>query len=134
MFKPFALTAIIFLTGCSALSAVSDLLPAKDGIEATAQVGESNQKTGVGLSNQTDKSSATDSDMRNSNNRDVETSTGKKTAATGLSAGTITAEKIEIHSTENSGVDSLVWGVLAGLVSGLLTYFALRFSGNKKGA
>lgn len=126
--------SISLLTGCSAMSAISDFLPAKDGVEATAQVGESNQKTGVGLSNQTDKSSATESDMRNSNNRDVETSTGKKTAATGLSANTITAEKIEIHSTENSGVDSFVWGILAGLVSGLLTYFALRFAGNKKGA
>lgn len=126
--------SIVLLTGCSVLSAVSDFLPAKGGVEATAQVGESNQKTGVGLSNQTDKSSATESDMRNSTNRDVDSSSQKKTAATGLSAGTITAEKIEIHSTENSGVDSLVWGLLAGLVSGLLTYFALRFAGNKKGA
>lgn len=126
--------AITLLTGCSGLSAVSELLPAKDGIEATAQVGESNQKTGVGVSSQVDKSSAVDSDMRNSTNRDVDSSSQKKTAATGLSANTITAEKIEIHSTENSGLDSLVWGVLAGLVSGLLTYFALRFAGNKKGA
>lgn len=126
--------ATALLTGCSGLSAISDLLPANDGIEATAQVGESNQKTGVGLSNQTDKSSAIDSDMRNSTNRDVDSSSQKKTASTGLSAGTITAEKIEIHSTENSAVDSLVWGILAGLVSGLLTYFALRFAGNKKGA
>ncbi|ATE86139.1 putative Rz1-like protein [Shigella phage Sd1] len=126
--------ATALLTGCSGLSDISDLLPAKDGIEATAQVGESNQKTGLGVSSQTDKSSAVDSDMRNSTNRDVDSSSQKKTAATGLSANTITAEKIEIHSTENSGVDSLVWGVLAGLVSGLLTYFALRFAGNKKGA
>ncbi|AGC35372.1 hypothetical protein JLA_42 [Enterobacteria phage phiJLA23] len=125
---------IASLTGCSAMSAISDFLPAKDGVEATAQVGESNQKTGVGLSSQTDKSSSTESDMRNSTNRDVDSSSHKKTAATGLSANTITAEKIEIHSTENSGVDSLVWGILAGLVSGLLTYFALRFAGNKKGA
>lgn len=125
---------ITLLTGCSGLSAISDFLPAKDGVEATAQVGESNQKTGFGLSNQTDKSSSTESDMRNSTNRDIDSSSQKKTAATGLSAGTITAEKIEIHSTENSGVDSLVWGVLAGLVSGLLTYFALRLAGNKKGA
>lgn len=126
--------SISLLTGCSAMSVISDLLPTKDGVEATAQVGESNQKTGVGLSNQTDKSSAIDSDMRNSTNRDVDSSSQKKTASTGLSAGTITAEKIEIHSTENSAVDSLVWGILAGLVSGLLTYFALRFAGNKKGA
>ncbi|AHY83203.1 hypothetical protein [Escherichia phage e4/1c] len=126
--------AITLLTGCSVMSAISDLLPSKDGIEATAQVGESNQKTGVGLSSQIDKSSSVESDMRNSTNRDVDSSSQKKTAATGLSAGTITAEKIEIHSTENSGVDSLVWGILAGLVSGLLTYFALRFAGNKKGA
>ncbi|AHI60598.1 Rz-like spanin [Escherichia phage vB_EcoS_AHP42] len=126
--------AITLLTGCSVMSAISDLLPSKDGIEATAQVGESNQKTGVGLSNQTDKSSSTESDMRNSTNRDVDSSSQKKTAATGLSANTITAEKIEIHSTENSGVDSLVWGVLAGLVSGMITYFALRFARNKKGA
>lgn len=126
--------AIASLTGCSAMSAISDFLPAKDGVEATAQVGESNQKTGVGLSNQTDKSSSTESDMRNSTNRDVDSSSQKKTAATGLSANTITAEKIEIHSTENSGFDSLVWGILAGLVSGLLTYFSLRFAGNKKGA
>ena len=134
MLKSLTITAIIFLNGCSALSAVSDLLPAKDGIEATAQVGESNQKTGVGVSNQTDKSSATDTDMRNSNNRDVDSSAGKKTASTGLSANSITAEKIEIHSTENSGIDSVVWGLLAGLVAGLSTFFALRFAGSKKGA
>lgn len=126
--------AINLLTGCSAMSAISDFLPTKNGVDATAQVGESNQKTGVGLSNQTDKSSSIESDMRNSTNRDVDSSSQKKTAATGLSANTITAEKIEIHSTENSGVDSLVWGILAGLVSGLLTYFTLRFAGNKKGA
>ncbi|WWD11041.1 Rz-like spanin [Escherichia phage Phagiculus] len=134
MLKSLALTAIIFLTGCSALSAVSDLLPAKDGIEATAQVGESNQKTGVGVSNQTDKSSATDSDMRNSTNRDVDSSAGKKTAATGLSAHSINAEKIEINSSESSGVDSIAWGILAGLIAGLMTYFSLKYVGNKKGA
>lgn len=128
------IVSAFILSGCSALSAVSDFLPAKDGIEATAQVGESNQKTGVGVSSQSDKSSSVDSDMRNSTNRDVDSSSQKKTAATGLSANTITAEKIEIHSTENSGIDSIVWGLLAGLVACLLTFFSLRFAGNKKGA
>lgn len=126
--------AITLLTGCSALSAVSSLIPDDSGIDATAQVGKSNQSVGVGVSAQADKSSSTEVDMAKSINRDVETSTGKKTSSTGLSANSITAEKIEIHSTENSGVDSVVWGLLAVLVAGLLTFFALRFAGNKKGA
>ena len=130
----FIVVAITLLTGCSALSAVSSLIHDDSGIDATAQFGKSNQSVGVGLSAQTDKSSSTEVDMAKSTNRDVETSTGKKTASTGLSANSITAEKIEIHSTENSGIDSVVWGLLAGLVAGLSTFFALRFAGSKKGA
>lgn len=108
------LVAVALLTGCSGLSAVSGLLPNGKGVEATAQVGGENIKQGVGVSGKVDQSTKADTTVKDSKVESLDTSSGKKTSASSITADTIKADKIEIRNQE--GGDFAGWIALAGVV------------------
>lgn len=126
MFKGLIVAVMLTLTGCSALSSIGDFLPSKDGVEATAQVGASNTKQGVGLSASNDSSADTGNTIKESKVGKVDSSS-KKTEV--LNAGVINAEKLEINQSgiEGSAIMIIIMSIL------LAASISFTFYKSKKG-
>jgi len=129
MFKQLVLFSSIALTGCSAISAVSSIIPSK-GVEATAQVGATNTKQAVGLTANTDASNETDATVKDSTVGSLDSSSGKKMNASSITADIIRADTIQITNSEpDNGWKWVVFGVAALMIIGLL--IAWRISKKK---
>lgn len=134
MKKALLILAVVVLTGCSALGAVSNLLPTSKGVEATAQVGATNTKQGLGLTANTDASSEAKAEVKDSNVGSLDSSSGKKLSASSISANMIKADTIQVVSNDSGGIN---WTLLAFI--GLLCIAAGALIGHyviesKKGA
>lgn len=96
----------IFLTGCSATSALTGLIGSKP--EISVQAGAENNKVGVGLTNKVDSSNSSDASVKDSSVGSLDSSSGKKTADNSIKASTITAEKIEITNNDSFNIYELL--------------------------
>lgn len=122
--------SVLSLSGCSTASALTGLIGSKP--EISAQAGAENTKQTVGLNNKVDQSSEVETTIRDSKVGTVDSSNGKKTSASSITAETIKADKIEIRNSEGG-----LWGIAA-----LACFMALlvgvgigrRFGVNNKGA
>lgn len=121
------LISAIALTGCSGgLGSLAGLVGSKP--EVTAQVGAENVKQGVGLYSKVDASSEVKNDLKNSKVENLDTSNGKKVSASSISAGTITADRIEIRNN-----DSPLWvEIVAGVICLLLLLILVWINRSKK--
>lgn len=127
--KVLFLSAVLFLSGCSALSGISNLLPTSKGVDATAQVGGTNTKQGIGLTANTDQSNDSESTVKDSNVGTVDSSSGKKVQASSISAGLIKANTIQIVNGESS--NAWLWvAVVAGFLA--LVGYSLAYYEYKK--
>lgn len=129
-------TLSLMLSGCSATSALNgaaDLIGKKP--DVTAQVGAENTKQTVGLNNRTDASTDADNKISNSVVGRVETSSGKKIAASSITADSIVAERIEIRNDDQSSSRYVINAVaLCVIVVGLIAAGLLALRQRKKGA
>lgn len=129
-------TLALMLSGCSATSALTgaaDLIGKKP--DVTAQVGAENTKQTVGLNNRTDASTDADNKISNSVVGRVETSSGKKIAASSITADSIVAERIEIRNDDQSSSRYVINAVaLCVIVVGLIAAGLLALRQRKKGA
>lgn len=119
----FALIGALALSGCSTASALSGLFGSKP--EVSAQVGAENTKQTVGLNNKVDTSSEVKTTVQDSNVGKVDSSNGKKTSASSITASTIKADKIEIRNSDGgevAGYIALFCAVLALLLFGGLVF------------
>ncbi|UGO53133.1 hypothetical protein HAZELMIKA_43 [Klebsiella phage vB_KaeD_HazelMika] len=125
------LSAIV-ICGCSATSALTGLIGSKP--EISAQAGAENTKQTVGINGKVDQSSEVETTIKDSTVGKVDTSNGKKTSASSITADTIKADKIEIRNQE--GGDVAGWIALSGVVGLfiLLGAAALRKRRYEKGA
>lgn len=125
------LSAIV-ICGCSATSALTGLIGSKP--EISAQAGAENTKQTVGINGKVDQSSDVETTIKDSTVGKVDTSNGKKTSASSITADTIKADKIEIRNQE--GGDVAGWIALSGVVGLfiLLGAAALRKRRYEKGA
>lgn len=98
----------IFLTGCSATSALTGLIGSKP--EISAQAGAENVKQTVGVTGKVDKSNDNDTTIKDSKVGKVDTSNGKSVSTSSIKADTIIADKIEIRNDDSKG------NLIAGLV------------------
>ena len=114
----------IFLTGCSATSALTGLIGSKP--EISAQAGAENNKVGVGLTNKVDSSNSSDASVKDSSVGSLDSSSGKKTADNSIKASTITAEKIEITNNDSSALPWIGTGAMGLLVFILLVVILRR--------
>lgn len=114
----------IFLTGCSATSALTGLIGSKP--EISAQAGAENNKVGVGLTNKVDSSNSSDASVKDSSVGSLDSSSGKKTADNSIKASTITAEKIEITNNESSALPWVGTGAMGLLVLILMALILRR--------
>lgn len=125
----FFISAILFLSGCSALGGLTNLLPTSKGVEATAQAGGTNTKQGIGLTANTDQSNDAESTVKDSTVGTVDSSSGKKVQASSISAGLIKANTIQIVNGETS--NNWVWvSVVAGFLA--LIGYSLAYYEYKK--
>ena len=114
----------IFLTGCSATSALTGLIGSKP--EISAQAGAENNKVGVGLTNKVDSSNSSDASVKDSSVGSLDSSSGKKTADNSIKASTITAEKIEITNNDSSALPWMGTGAMGLLVLILMALILRR--------
>lgn len=125
-----AFVMVTSLSGCSTAGALTGLIGSKP--EISAQAGAENTKQTVGLNNKVDQSSEVETTIRDSKVGTVDSSNGKKTSASSITAETIKADKIEIRNSDGGS-----WGIVA-----LACFLALlvgvgigrRFGVNNKGA
>lgn len=111
-----AIVMMAALSGCSATSALTGLIGSKP--EISAQAGAENVKQTVGVTGKVDKSSETETTIKDSAVGKVDTSTSKKQTASSIKADTIIAERIEI----SNGGEDLWHGVLA-IIAGIAVMF-----------
>lgn len=126
------LWGVCLLSGCSATSALTGLIGSKP--EISAQAGAENTKQTVGLNNKVDQSSEVETTIKDSKVGKVDSSNGKKTSASSITADTIKADKIEIRNSDGgevAGFVALFCAVLALLLFGGL---AFRIRNYNKGA
>lgn len=99
--KRLALAVLVAasLSGCSASSALSDLVGSKP--EITAQAGAENVKQTVGVTAKNDESSKQENTIKDSQVGKVDSSNKKKVSTSSIQADTITADKIEIRNSES---------------------------------
>lgn len=95
------------LSGCSTAGALTGLIGSKP--EISAQAGAENTKQTVGLNNKVDQSSEVETTIRDSKVGTVDSSNGKKTSASSITAETIKADKIEIRN------DAYSWEMAGGM-------------------
>lgn len=119
-----AILLSIFLTGCSATSALTGLIGSKP--EISAQAGAENNKVGVGLTGKVDSSNSSDASVKDSSVGSLDSSSGKKTADNSIKASTITAEKIEITNNDSSALPWIGTGAMGLLVLILLAVILRR--------
>ena len=114
----------IFLTGCSATSALTGLIGSKP--EISAQAGAENVKQTVGVTGKVDKSNDNDTTIKDSKVGKVDTSNGKSVSTSSIKADTIIADKIEIRN-EDKG-EPIVWvmAIVLGLLVILLPAWMVR--------
>lgn len=114
----------IFLTGCSATSALTGLIGSKP--EISAQAGAENVKQTVGVTGKVDKSNDNDTTIKDSKVGKVDTSNGKSVSTSSIKADTIIADKIEIRN-EGKG-EPIVWvvAIVLGLLVILLPAWMVR--------
>lgn len=126
------LWGVCLLSGCSATSALTGLIGSKP--EISAQAGAENTKQTVGLNNKVDQSSEVETTIKDSKVGKVDSSNGKKTSASSITADTIKADKIEIRNSDGgevAGFVALFCAVLALLLFGGLVF---RIRNYNKGA
>lgn len=105
--------SMLSLSGCSTAGALTGLIGSKP--EISAQAGAENTKQTVGLNNKVDQSSEVETTIRDSKVGAVDSSNGKKTSASSITAETIKADKIEIRN------DAYSWEMAGGMfVTGLM--------------
>lgn len=97
----------VTLTGCSATSALTDLVGSKP--DVSAQVGAENTKQTVGLNNKVDSSTTNKTDVQDSNVGTLDTSSKKQMQT--ISTGTIQAERLQVVNNDSY---SLILAGLAG--------------------
>ncbi|WWD12638.1 Rz-like spanin [Escherichia phage BubbaBully] len=99
--KRLALAVLVAasLSGCSASSALSDLIGSKP--EITAQAGSENVKQTVGVTAKNDESSKQENTIKDSQVGKVDSSNKKKVSTSSIQAETITADKIEIRNSDS---------------------------------
>lgn len=117
----------IFLTGCSATSALTGLIGSKP--EISAQVGAENVKQTVGVTGKVDKSSDNDTTIKDSKVGKVDTSNGKSVSTSSIKADTIIADKIEIR---NDSKGNLIAGLAFLFIGILMVIFYLWLERRKK--
>lgn len=109
----FIVWAIATVSGCSTAGALTGLIGSKP--EMSAQVGAENTKQAVGVNSKVDSSSKAESTIKDSKVGSVDSSSGKKTSASSISAETIKADRIEIRN------DSYSWELAVGMfITGLM--------------
>lgn len=120
------------LSGCSATSALTGLIGSKP--DVTAQAGAENVKQTLGINGKVDSSSKAETSVKDSNVGKVDSSNGKKTSASSITADTIKADKIEIRNSD--GGEAVGYITLAGVVALIIIFGAMvfRVRRNEKGA
>lgn len=101
------LLLVVTLTGCSATSALTGLVGSKP--EVSAQVGAENTKQTLGLNSKVDSSTASKTDVQDSNVGTLDTSSKKQVQT--ISTGTIQAERLQVVNNDSY---SLILAGLAG--------------------
>ncbi|AQY55322.1 Rz-like spanin [Escherichia phage vB_EcoS_ESCO41] len=117
----------IFLTGCSATSALTGLIGSKP--EISAQAGAENVKQTVGVTGKVDKSNDNDTTIKDSKVGKVDTSNGKSVSTSSIKADTIIADKIEIR---NDSKGNLIAGLVFLFIGILMVIFYLWLERRKK--
>lgn len=117
----------IFLTGCSATSALTGLIGSKP--EISAQAGAENVKQTVGVTGKVDKSNDNDTTIKDSKVGKVDTSNGKSVSTSSIKADTIIADKIEIR---NDAKGNLIAGLVFLFIGILMVIFYLWLERRKK--
>lgn len=119
------------LSGCSATSALTGLIGSKP--DVTAQAGAENVKQTVGVNGKVDSSSKAETTVKDSNVGKVDSSNGKKTSASSITAETIKADKIEIRNSDGDSFGIAAAFFIAGLITGggVITLIATRRRNNK---
>ena len=111
---------VLCLTSCSAATALTDLLPSK-GVEATAQVGASNVKQGLGVAASQDNSQS----VKDSTVGSVDTHKSSQSIQT----GSVTAKTIVVKNNDTTG---MLLAFLSGLLPVLLVEAGLWYWKRKK--
>lgn len=126
-----AFVAVTSLSGCSTAGALTGLIGSKP--EISAQAGAENTKQTVGLNNKVDQSSEVETTIRDSKVGKVDSSNGKKTSASSITAETIKADKIEIRNSDGEAFGIAAGFFVAGLIAGssAVAYLATRRRNNK---
>lgn len=114
-FTLLAFLAITVLTGCSTAGALTGLIGSKP--EVTAQAGAENTKQTLGINGKVDQSSEVETTIKDSKVGKVDSSNGKKTSASSITAESIKADKIEIRNSESSWESAIAFFVV-GVMSG----------------
>lgn len=123
------LLLVVTLTGCSATSALTDLVGSKP--EVSAQVGAENTKQTLGLNNKVDSSTTNKTDVQDSNVGTLDASSKKQVQT--ISTGTIQAERLQVVNNDSYSL------ILAGLAGAsiplvfLATILVIRKLFRKKG-
>lgn len=114
----------IFLTGCSATSALTGLIGSKP--EISAQAGAENVKQTVGVTGKVDKSNDNDTTIKESNVGKVDSSNGKSVSTSSIKAETIIADKIEIRNEDKGDPITWIVATVIGLLVALLPAWLVR--------
>lgn len=114
----------IFLTGCSATSALTGLIGSKP--EISAQAGAENVKQTVGVTGKVDKSNDNDTTIKESNVGKVDSSNGKSVSTSSIKAETIIADKIEIRNEDKGDPITWIVATVLGLLVVLLPAWLVR--------
>lgn len=117
----------IFLTGCSATSALTGLIGSKP--EISAQAGAENVKQTVGVTGKVDKSNDNDTTIKDSKVGKVDTSNGKSVSTSSIKADTIIADKIEIR---NDAKGNLIAGMVSLFIGIAMIAFSIWLERRKK--
>lgn len=120
------------ISGCSATSALTGLIGSKP--DVTAQAGAENVKQTLGVNGKVDSSSKAETSVKDSNVGKVDSSNGKKTSASSITADTIRADKIEIRNSDGGDVAGYVALFGFVLIFILLGAMAFRNRRSNKGA
>lgn len=114
----------IFLTGCSATSALTGLIGSKP--EISAQAGAENVKQTVGVTGKVDKSNDNDTTIKESNVGKVDSSNGKSVSTSSIKAETIIADKIEVRNEDKGDPITWIVATVLGLLVVLLPAWLVR--------
>lgn len=125
------LSAIV-IAGCSTAGTLTGLIGSKP--EVTAQAGAENTKQTLGINGKVDQSSEVETTIKDSTVGKVDSSNGKKTSASSITADVIKADKIEIRNSDGGEFSGYVALFGCVLIAILLGAMAMRKRRYDKGA